>query len=1264
MHRFYVRGPGRGSSESHFFNGLLAAVPGPGPKFLLIDALDAARGGPVEGVFASLIEQVRSNLAEEWVVVASIRTFDLRNGWRYRQSFTGVPANPAHADSALGAVRHFLVPRLTDVDLATAGAASPEMAGLLTAATPPLARLLCNVFNLSLAAELMAGGARPADFAGIGTQSDLLDVYEDRRMRTTGMTTAAADAAVAMVTSRRLAVRKVDVRNPDLDRVIQSGVLTAVGDLVSFAHNVLFDHVAGRYHLDWNDPDRLISQLEGDPSTALLLAPALRFAVERIWRFDSAGKPHSWRFVCGMFAGTKVDAVLGNVALRIISESVDSVTDLAGLLAMLKTEPDDPAITRLLRHLSRFVVLDFEAARIGAPEQAIAWASLAEQLTETGRLPLVDPARVLIHGMCEHADLTHAALLAIFGRAARALLALAWSKSLHPQTTGSAIRSVGRSFASDPAASKALLDRILREPHFSKNADREAHWLAGEILPIARADPSFATEIYAGLYGQMITDTGTSALGGHRSRIMPLSSNRRQDYEHALWHLGKSVGEFLVISPEHGTRSVIEAVIGKSMARGYGDQGGSHVVNLGFTQVEFRGIGREFNAWDEKDADVPSGDADPLAHYVAFLRSCDVASFGVSVAAASRDYATAPVWTRILGVASERVAEVGDLIWPIVTKPDLITNSDTLRDAIRFVATAWPTRSNEERRGFEEMMFDDTRLDQVEARARWRVIVGRLLALIPQEALVLGRTRDLRRQLEADGELTENRPIRIYYSSSGEHGDYIRHNFRREGVEIDVGPNRLVLDALDALKASVNATPDTSEAAKLATLWSEAAALIALIDANPGLHGQISQSALVYISNAVERVASSDFYDPCSDGLPDLDVLFAVLARLYENKEVIVYAAKAWVSLASRFAAEGPELVDRIGAILTDHQPIVRLQAAMNLQVLCMAAPERMWEMGERIAATETDADVLTAYLGRSLRNCSHVEPERCEHILTIVRGRLGDFADDASHRDKIQQCLGSWVAQLQAKQGRPLAGAWLEEWAADPERFQNSLIAYTSSLRRTLFRRYAVDAKQDDREMNDRAQEGLAKVLGPALDISARMHAVMASDAPDEEKHAAGREYSAAEQVIKNAMNQLYFGAEAHAEDKEDGLGLNNAGTKARILVDYANILALLRRSHEPATLHQLIELYEHLIPGDPVCVFTAIHAILTGPGTDEGYQFEILGCSAVVNVVKRYIADHRGIFENPERRAMLVEILQMFSEVGWPDAIKLLYELPDLLR
>ncbi len=94
------------------------------------------------------------------------------------------------------------------------------------------------------------------------------------------------------------------------------------------------------------------------------------------------------------------------------------------------------------------------------------------------------------------------------------------------------------------------------------------------------------------------------------------------------------------------------------------------------------------------------------------------------------------------------------------------------------------------------------------------------------------------------------------------------------------------------------------------------------------------------------------------------------------------------------------------------------------------------------------------------------------------------------------------------------------------------------------------------------------------------------------------------------------------------------------------------------------LIELYEYVIPGDPAGVFDAIHAVLLGPAAREGYHHESLGNRVVVRIIQRYLADSRSIFEDEDRRVKLVAILQLFSDVGWSEALKLLYDLPDLLR
>jgi hypothetical protein len=75
-------------------------------------------------------------------------------------------------------------------------------------------------------------------------------------------------------------------------------------------------------------------------------------------------------------------------------------------------------------------------------------------------------------------------------------------------------------------------------------------------------------------------------------------------------------------------------------------------------------------------------------------------------------------------------------------------------------------------------------------------------------------------------------------------------------------------------------------------------------------------------------------------------------------------------------------------------------------------------------------------------------------------------------------------------------------------------------------------------------------------------------------------------------------------------------------------------------------------------------MYEMLLDPAAREGYHHKSLANSVVVRMIRRYIADHRLIFDDPERRARLVAILALFSDVRWPDGLKLMYGFPDLLR
>jgi hypothetical protein len=242
--------------------------------------------------------------------------------------------------------------------------------------------------------------------------------------------------------------------------------------------------------------------------------------------------------------------------------------------------------------------------------------------------------------------------------------------------------------------------------------------------------------------------------------------------------------------------------------------------------------------------------------------------------------------------------------------------------------------------------------------------------------------------------------------------------------------------------------------------------------------------------------------------------------------------------------------------------------------------------------------------------------------------------------------------------QERSKALGWLTGWSEDPVEHHNLLTSFLALLRNAFFARYA-SGEDHDPAVTDRAQLAAMVIKQACSAIALDSYAAATLDGADGgARDAAVARYRAAEQVVGYLMNQLYFGSGAYADSRDSVVGLKSSDAMHRFLTDYDQILRLLASSREPATPHHLVELYEFLIPGDPAGVFDALHSLLLGAGAREGYHHEGLAAPVIVRMTMRYIADHRSIFEDDARRARLVQILRLFSDVGWSDALRLLYD------
>ncbi len=73
-------------------------------------------------------------------------------------------------------------------------------------------------------------------------------------------------------------------------------------------------------------------------------------------------------------------------------------------------------------------------------------------------------------------------------------------------------------------------------------------------------DAGLVEYVYRAVFENVESSDETTSIG--QSQILPLSSNRRQDYDMALYELGSVFQEFLERAPENATRALIAVTEG------------------------------------------------------------------------------------------------------------------------------------------------------------------------------------------------------------------------------------------------------------------------------------------------------------------------------------------------------------------------------------------------------------------------------------------------------------------------------------------------------------------------------------------------------------------------------------------------------------------------------------------------------------------------------------------------------------------------------
>ncbi|CCD98876.1 conserved hypothetical protein [Bradyrhizobium sp. STM 3809] len=1251
---------------------VLDSWPGNEPAFLFIDALDASRGGQGQRVFRWLMSEVLRLQRPRWRIIASIRSFDLRMGQELADLFSGEPPHDEYAHRDFKNVKHVLIPVWTDEELDQLLAQAEPLAKAIAVGGAKLRQLARAPFNTRLLADLLSKGADPEAFSQVSTQSQLLDLYWLYRVTPhgDGVLVCLQDTITAMVAKRSLQTPRLAIAKNNgtaLQVMLAEDVLMLVagGRYIGFRHHILFDFAASKVFLDLYDEASLAETVNSARAPGLLLGPALIFALDEIWQDSRPERSAFWSAILTCVGRSDVDAVIRSIAARVASELPATGEDVAGLLRPLAVPAEREAGKVTITHVAGSLSVRADDSADIAVEP---WSVLAEGLAP--HLPLVAwPLRIVLFLLTERpqTDVQRAR----FGVAARALLI--YGLEHDPKLAQSAIGFVADTYGSNVDASRTLLQSIFAPARFKAHGEEYVPWLAQKLGKIYPFDTGFVLDIYDKTFADIISDQSPNDIG--QSRILRLRGTRRQSYEMAYWRLQEFFPKLLRADPLIATRAYVKAVKGFILRE--------HPPRENVEKTTIRIADRTCSLQEDWSYIWASNPNDPHGDnalqisktFTDWLRTAEPEVAQRATAILIDENEMGFVWARLFMVAAERPEVLGALLWPIATTFPFLWASDTRKDAIDLIAVMYPALPDQDRLAFERaaLAFDFSSHEKP-AKAR-EYVLATLFATIGAAQLLTAEARDIGRPKvgEPSGHYTNERPVRFESSWVGEteYGWWLRE----QGVDIAAPANARILALAKALKDDTKPENRTAAFLDLTSAIARLTTYLGEIDRETDSdlrtkeHGEDAAAELL---EALIEMFEKDLTDKPSDiaALCDIVTRFAAHAspRIEEQTETSFENSPGWASAPRISAAHACLVLGRlsteavrrlrpiINQLLVDKHPAVRMAIATRVNAIWLVDRDYMWALAERIAASETNCAVLSFFTNGVLGRLVHSAPDRVEQLLSTIAARC--TTEERFHQ--VREPVGNLICILWVTHARPAARAMLADWLSSIAERYDELNSAVTMLRGAVIAGYE-DGNLQQIELRKRAMELADLITKTSAVILLQVAPKTTLDEAEEAKA------TAATRLSGHVLNQFYFssGAFRHGGGSEDGeRPLNTKQGKRAFLHDVTPIIMRITQASGPETIHYLVDLLDFLLEADPEHVFSLTAEVLLGAGREQGYHFEHLAADQVVKMIGRFLADYRSLFDDESRRQLLVRCLDMFIEVGWPSARRLLYRLPELLQ
>jgi hypothetical protein len=897
------------------------------------------------------------------------------------------------------------------------------------------------------------------------------------------------------------------------------------------------------------------------------------------------------------------------------------------------------------------------------------------------------PIKFLLLTICEHPELLTSQQLLDAGLSARRILDHAIYKT--PRDDGlvqSGIILVCRTFQSDPVASETMLRRLLTPEHLQQFGYKDMPTLACELNRLFETNPAFARDVYKVAFGFKEERGDKTDFGS--SRILAMTSTRRQDYELALWQFGEHYPLFIKMASVYAVETLATVLTDYIATKSYRFRKDREGVVFHFRGCEAVILTDMSSSWDAQmsyrfEPELKMLDAleDELSNLASKPESPQCCESIIMTVAKVNQWAA--LWRRVIICGAKQPKTLGIFVKELLHSTPILTCLDTSNVAGDFIKVIYPELDVNERELIERQIISIAGTIDQENDGWLRACRDRLLGCIPQTLIATQEAKRAIEILKEFGGPPANVPPFRFETITRAYDE--QEHLVRQGVLPDNKANKILVELTQPIQQFITDfgqnIPTIEQVQKIIEPANQLIQALASAE-NNGAHIAQVESSLNHLNALCLRVAECRELPASSEAF---SVVKGVLINAAHNTNPLpdaeqnkrfddipswnspaprVEAAKGLLFLAGNLATPDPEIFQIIRTLNTDPTPQVRLQIATLIGNVFKHNRDFYFEIVSQMSTDDPSSSVLQSLINTQLCWVFWEDSAKVSSITQLIKNRQDLSGNNAFEVRMSCVCV---FLNLYLWFDDSFSNAYIEEIATNSVKYTDEVTHIVQYIRELLS---SGSVENPDPKVERARKRAFAILLSILKSVQHEFNQMQEKNKglpfnnwPTETHQKA----NALAQIPNNIASQLYFASKAF-EQKQNSTNANSAtlspSQKQRFLEESASLFDLFAINAHPSTVHHVIETLEYLLDVNPRLVLLRIAQILKA-AKGGGYQYESLAITPVVGIVNQMLANYRYVLcDSQECRMALLEIVDIFVDAGRTEAIQLTYKINDIFN